>query len=155
MEPWISPGRTNRRSCAEAASSFARNELNDGLRERDARHEFNRAGWQKCAEFGIHGLPIPKEYGGMGADPLTTVGVLESLGLRLPGQRAGLLDQRAHVDGADPAARLRQRGAEAALPAAALQRRADRRQRHERAGLRLGRLQPAHHRRAPRRPATC
>src|SRR5687767_11631825 len=64
----------------QAASSFARNELNDCLRERDKLGKFNRTGWNKCAEFGIHGLPIPKEYGGMSADPLTTVGVLESLG---------------------------------------------------------------------------
>ena len=64
----------------QTASSFARKELNDGLLERDRNAEFNHAGWKKCAEFGIHGLPIPKEYGGMGADPLTTVGVLESLG---------------------------------------------------------------------------
>lgn len=63
-----------------AATSFARKELNDGLLERDKHGEFNRAGWKKCAEFGIQGLPIPKEYGGMGADPLTIVGVLEALG---------------------------------------------------------------------------
>ena len=64
----------------EAASSFARKELNDGLQERDRHGEFNRAGWMKCAEFGIQGLPIPREYGGMGADALATVGILESLG---------------------------------------------------------------------------
>jgi alkylation response protein AidB-like acyl-CoA dehydrogenase len=64
----------------EAAVKFAREELNDGLRERDRKEEFNRSGWTKCANFGIQGLPIPKEYGGMGADPLTTVGVLERLG---------------------------------------------------------------------------
>ena len=64
----------------EAVKSFARDELNEGLRERDKRGEFNREGWHKCAKFGIHGLPIPAEYGGMGADPLTTVGVLENLG---------------------------------------------------------------------------
>lgn len=64
----------------QAATSFARKELNDGLHERDKHGEFNRAGWKKCAEFGIHGLPIPNEYGGTAADPLTTVGVLESLG---------------------------------------------------------------------------
>lgn len=64
----------------EAASSFARKELNDGLLERDKQGEFNRAGWRKCAEFGIQGLPIPREYGGTEADPLTTVGVLERLG---------------------------------------------------------------------------
>jgi alkylation response protein AidB-like acyl-CoA dehydrogenase len=68
------------RELRQAAQDFARKELNDALRERDARGEFNREGWQKCAHFGIQGLPIPKEYGGVGADPLTTVGVLESLG---------------------------------------------------------------------------
>jgi alkylation response protein AidB-like acyl-CoA dehydrogenase len=64
----------------EAATAFGA-ELNDGLRERDAGHVFDREGWRKCAEFGIHGLPVPREYGGMGADILTTVGVLEALGL--------------------------------------------------------------------------
>lgn len=64
----------------EAARKFALEELNDGLRERDKRGEFNLEGWRKCADFGIHGLPIPEDYGGVGADPLTTVGVLESLG---------------------------------------------------------------------------
>jgi hypothetical protein len=64
----------------EAVKSFAIDELNKDMRERDRRGEFNHAGWKKCAEFGIHGLPIPTEYGGMGADPLTTVGVLEHLG---------------------------------------------------------------------------
>ncbi len=59
---------------------MARGSLNDGLRERDERGEFNREGWQKCAEAGIHGLPMPAEYGGLGLDALTTVGVLERLG---------------------------------------------------------------------------
>jgi alkylation response protein AidB-like acyl-CoA dehydrogenase len=64
----------------DAVSSFAGKKLNDNLRQRDKRGEFNHAGWRDCAGFGVHGLPIPKEYGGLGADPLTTVGVLESLG---------------------------------------------------------------------------
>jgi alkylation response protein AidB-like acyl-CoA dehydrogenase len=64
----------------EAVRKFALEELNDGLRDRDKRGEFNLEGWRKCAELGIHGLPIPEDYGGVGADPLTTVGVLESLG---------------------------------------------------------------------------
>jgi alkylation response protein AidB-like acyl-CoA dehydrogenase len=63
----------------DAARAFGA-ELNDGLRERDTAHQFDREGWRKCAEFGIHSLPMPKEYGGMGADILTTVGVLEALG---------------------------------------------------------------------------
>ena len=63
-----------------AATTFGAG-LNAGLRDRDKAHEFDRDGWKKCAEFGIHGLPVPKEYGGMGADILTTVAVLEALGL--------------------------------------------------------------------------
>ncbi|HEU4428106.1 MAG TPA: acyl-CoA dehydrogenase family protein [Myxococcota bacterium] len=54
--------------------------LNDGLRERERESKFDRAGWKKLADAGVHGLPIPEEFGGIGADALTTVGVLESLG---------------------------------------------------------------------------
>ena len=64
----------------DTIAAFARDELNDGLIEREARGEFNRAGWRRCAEMGVHGLPVPTEYGGMGLDALTTMGVLESLG---------------------------------------------------------------------------
>lgn len=64
----------------ESVTEFARAELNTGLAEREPRGEFNRAGWRQCAEMGVHGLPVPKEYGGMGLDALTTMGVLESLG---------------------------------------------------------------------------
>ncbi|MCZ6697726.1 MAG: acyl-CoA dehydrogenase family protein, partial [Planctomycetota bacterium] len=64
----------------EKVAAFARKELNEGLIERDRRGEFNIEGWKKCAALGIHGLPIPEEHGGMGADALTTVGILESLG---------------------------------------------------------------------------
>ncbi len=64
----------------EKVAAFARKELNEGLIERDRRGEFNIEGWKKCAAMGIHGLPIPEEHGGMGADALTTVGILESLG---------------------------------------------------------------------------
>jgi alkylation response protein AidB-like acyl-CoA dehydrogenase len=59
---------------------FARRELNENLVERDRNDEFSREGWRKCAELGIHGLPIPKEYGGGGSDILTTVCALEALG---------------------------------------------------------------------------
>ena len=59
---------------------FARRELNTGFAERAASGEFDRAGWKRCAEIGIHGLPVPEEYGGLGCNALTTVGVLESLG---------------------------------------------------------------------------
>jgi alkylation response protein AidB-like acyl-CoA dehydrogenase len=64
----------------ESIAKFARDELNDGIVERDQKGEFNREGWKKCAAMGVHGLPVPTEYGGLGMDALTTVGVLESLG---------------------------------------------------------------------------
>ena len=59
---------------------FAKQELNDDLIERDHEEKFWAEGWKKCAQFGIQGLPIPAEYGGGGADILTTVCALEALG---------------------------------------------------------------------------
>lgn len=64
----------------EEATKFARNELSDDVMARDRSSEFNWEGFRKCAEFGIQGLPIPPEYGGSGADPLTVVLAMEALG---------------------------------------------------------------------------
>lgn len=60
--------------------SFAQSELNAGLRERARRGGFNRSGWQRCAEMGILGLPVPRRYGGEDCDPLTAAFVLAGLG---------------------------------------------------------------------------
>jgi len=59
---------------------FAQKELNKNIIERDKKCEFFREGWEKCAEFGIHGLPIPHEYGGTGSDIITTILAMEGLG---------------------------------------------------------------------------
>jgi alkylation response protein AidB-like acyl-CoA dehydrogenase len=59
---------------------FAKQELNYDMIEADHNETFSREGWDQCAKFGIHGLPIPAEYGGGGADTLTTVCGLEALG---------------------------------------------------------------------------
>ena len=59
---------------------FAKTELADDMIQRDHDEAFSRDLWDKCAKFGIHGLPIPQEYGGGGADILTTVCGLEALG---------------------------------------------------------------------------
>jgi alkylation response protein AidB-like acyl-CoA dehydrogenase len=64
----------------KAAIEFARRELNNKMIERDAQQIFSRDGWQKCASFGVQGMPIPKEYGGRGADPITTIAMMEGLG---------------------------------------------------------------------------
>jgi alkylation response protein AidB-like acyl-CoA dehydrogenase len=59
---------------------FASTELNDDIIERDRNSQFGVAAFKKCAEFGVQGLPIPPEYGGAGADPLTVVVAMEALG---------------------------------------------------------------------------
>lgn len=59
---------------------FAKEELNDDVAKRDRDEEFPFDFWKKCAAFGIQGLPVPPEYGGGGADTLTTVCALEALG---------------------------------------------------------------------------
>jgi alkylation response protein AidB-like acyl-CoA dehydrogenase len=64
----------------KAAIEFARRELNSNMIERDAQQVFSRDGWEKCASFGVQGMPIPKECGGRGADPITTIAMMEGLG---------------------------------------------------------------------------
>ncbi len=64
----------------EHVIGFAGRELGDGLGERERQREFDRAGWRKCAGFGIHGLSMPAKYGGLGMDLLTCVVAMEGLG---------------------------------------------------------------------------
>lgn len=59
---------------------FARAELNDNVIQRDLDGEFSRTNWRKCADFGIQGLMIPKEFGGQGLDLLSTAVAMEALG---------------------------------------------------------------------------
>ncbi len=59
---------------------FARAELNRNVVERDRAETFSREAWRKCAEIGIQGMPVPEEYGGSGADPLSCAIALEALG---------------------------------------------------------------------------
>ena len=49
----------------DAVIDFARSELGYDMIEADRAEAFSREAWQKCAEFGIQGLPIPEEYGGL------------------------------------------------------------------------------------------
>jgi L-prolyl-PCP dehydrogenase len=65
----------------DEVARFARNELNEGLARREKESSFSREGWDKCAAFGIHGLPFPRQYGGQEADLLTTMLAMEGLGL--------------------------------------------------------------------------
>ena len=53
-------------------------ELN--LAMRDSEAEFWREGWRRCGEFGLHGLPVPTEYGGKGLGLPETIAAMEGLG---------------------------------------------------------------------------
>ena len=64
----------------EAIIGFARRELNAGAREREKSGEFSREHWDKCATYGILGLPLPEEYGGLNLDILTCVLAMQGLG---------------------------------------------------------------------------
>jgi alkylation response protein AidB-like acyl-CoA dehydrogenase len=64
-----------------AVLEFARRALGGDVVARDTAGVFPRDLWVKCAEFGIHGLPFPAEYGGGEADVLTTMLAMEALGL--------------------------------------------------------------------------
>jgi alkylation response protein AidB-like acyl-CoA dehydrogenase len=41
---------------------------------------FSREAWRKCAAVGLQGLPVPEEYGGLGASATTIAVALEALG---------------------------------------------------------------------------
>jgi alkylation response protein AidB-like acyl-CoA dehydrogenase len=64
----------------KAVIKFAQKELNAGIIERDREGEISLENWRKCAQFGIHGLPVPEEFGGSGADILTVMLTMEGLG---------------------------------------------------------------------------
>ncbi|PYI99371.1 MAG: acyl-CoA dehydrogenase, partial [Verrucomicrobia bacterium] len=68
------------RELLDAVGRFASQQLNYDVIENDRDGIFNRDAWKKCGSFGIQGLPVPTEYGGLGMDPLTTVAALERLG---------------------------------------------------------------------------
>ena len=44
----------------ETMADFARKTLNPGSLERDAKREFSRELWEKCARMNIFGLPLPE-----------------------------------------------------------------------------------------------
>ena len=68
------------RSLRQSIIDFAERELNEDVVGRDKDGVFSRDAWSKCAELGLLALPVPEEYGGAGADPLTILVALEALG---------------------------------------------------------------------------
>ena len=68
----------------DAVTRFAQGQFSQSIIENDRKDVFDHEGWKECGKFGIQGLPAPTEYGGLGLDPLTTVGALERLGYVSP-----------------------------------------------------------------------
>ncbi len=69
----------------DAAKQFALEHLQDDESpKRDERGEFWREGYERCARFGIQGLPVPREFGGQGQDLQTSVAAMEGLGYGCP-----------------------------------------------------------------------
>ena len=64
----------------KAAIDFARSALNDDMVARDRHERFSHDGWKRCAEFGVMGMPIPEEHGGLGLTLSHLLSVMEGLG---------------------------------------------------------------------------
>lgn len=64
----------------DAAVAFARASLGGDMIARDRNGEFDRDAWRRCADFGVLGMPIPQEYGGLGLGLSELLAVMEGLG---------------------------------------------------------------------------
>ena len=64
----------------DAVVEFARRTLNENMIARDEERKLPLEQWNRCAEFGIQGLPFPEKYSGGGADLLTTMLGMQALG---------------------------------------------------------------------------
>ena len=58
---------------------FAQNEVKPLAQEIDENHRFPRETVEKMAKYGFLGIPVSKEDGGQGCDPLTYVMCVEEL----------------------------------------------------------------------------
>jgi alkylation response protein AidB-like acyl-CoA dehydrogenase len=62
------------------AIAFARAALAGSTAEDEREGHFDLAGWKKCADFGVLGMPIPETYGGQGVGLSELLAVMEGLG---------------------------------------------------------------------------
>lgn len=57
----------------KSVEEFARKEILPGVDERANETGFSHEIWKKMSDFGLNGLCVPTEYGGDGADAMTTM----------------------------------------------------------------------------------
>ena len=63
----------------DTAREFAMRELEPHAEEWDEGHRFPRDMFNKMAELGFAGMLVPEEYGGVGADTLSYIVMLEEI----------------------------------------------------------------------------
>ncbi len=68
----------------DTARDFAERELEPHANEWDEKHIFPREAFNKMAELGFAGMLVPEEYGGVGADTLSYILMLEELNRVVP-----------------------------------------------------------------------
>jgi L-prolyl-PCP dehydrogenase len=64
----------------DAAIEFARASLAGDMVGRDREAHFDRDAWRRSADFGVLGMPIPQELGGLGLGLSELLAVMEGLG---------------------------------------------------------------------------
>jgi len=73
---WLTPTQAE---FYDSVCRFAQT-LPDDVRERERSETFSREAWNRCASFGIQGMPVPEPLGGGGQDVVSTMLGLEALG---------------------------------------------------------------------------
>lgn len=71
---------TEQKAFRRSVSDFAKRELGGDMRAREKLGEFFWDGWHKCAEFGIQGMPMPVEFGGLALDTTSCLLAMQALG---------------------------------------------------------------------------
>jgi alkylation response protein AidB-like acyl-CoA dehydrogenase len=62
------------------AIRFASDSLDSNMIARDREGDFSSEAWQRCADFGLLRMPMPKDYGGMDLHISDVIAVMEGLG---------------------------------------------------------------------------
>lgn len=63
-----------------SAVKFSQAKLSDGMVELDRESKFEHGRWKACADFCLHGMLIPEDYGGMGLNAIDFAAVMEGIG---------------------------------------------------------------------------
>lgn len=70
----------DQRNLRDRIYRFAQAELNEAVRDRDKAQVLPHDLWVKCGDEALHGLPVPRQYGGAGLDAVSTAVALEAFG---------------------------------------------------------------------------